>query len=150
MTAGYSDKTLAAKLGLKVGGHAAVFGAPKAVLAQVHAERPDAKIESKPLAGVFQVRLSSFLWCFCETEAELKLTLPALRRALEDEGTMWVSWPKKSAWKALKLDPAKAITEDSIRALALPLGLVDAKVCAVDETWSGLKLMVRLALRTSP
>jgi hypothetical protein len=69
--------------------------------------------------------------------------LPALRRTLLDEGTLWVSWPKKAAWKSQGIRPEMGITEDAIRAYALPLGLVDVKVCAVDETWSGLKLMVR-------
>jgi hypothetical protein len=147
MTAGYSDKTLAAKLGLKEGTQATVFGAPRAVIAQVRSECPEAKIESKPLAGIYQSRPSSFLWGFCETSAELKRALPALRRVLEDGGTLWISWPKKAAWKTLGLDPDKALTEDAIRAQALPLGLVDVKVCAADEVWSALKLMVRRSER---
>jgi hypothetical protein len=143
MTTGYSDKTLAAKLGIKADVRVVAFGAPRAIVAGVRAESPDADIVSKPLAGIYQSRPSSFLWVFCELEAELKRALPALRRALEDGGTLWVSWPNKNAWKALKLDPAKALTEDAVREHALPLGLVDVKVCAVDEVWSGLKLMVR-------
>jgi hypothetical protein len=145
--AGYSDKTLAAKLGLEAGRRAVVFGAPKSVIAQVRIECPEAEISSRPLAGIYQSRPSSFLWCFCEQEAELKRALPALRRILEDGGTLWVSWPKKSAWPSLGLDPDKAVTEDTIRKHALPLGLVDVKVCAVDEIWSGLKLMVRRETR---
>jgi len=60
-----------------------------------------------------------------------------LREKIADTGTVWVSWPKKSS--GIRAD----VTEDVIRALALPLGFVDVKVCAIDETWSGLKLMVR-------
>ena len=63
--------------------------------------------------------------------------LSILRKNIADTGTVWVSWPKKSAGVATD------ITEDVIRAVALPLGFVDVKVCAVDETWSGLKLMIR-------
>jgi hypothetical protein len=147
MTAGYSGKTLADKLGVKAETRGLAFGAPRAVLAAVRAESPDAELVSKPLAGIYLSKPSSFLWVFCDLEAELKRALPALRRILEDEGTLWVSWPKKAAWKSLKLDPAKAVTEDAIRAAAFSLGLVDVKVCAVDEVWSGLKLVVRREAR---
>jgi hypothetical protein len=71
----------------------------------------------------------------------------ALRSALtklKQDGTIWVSWPKKSS--KVPTD----ITEDTIREIALPLGLVDVKVCAVDDTWSGLKLVIRKELRKVP
>ena len=68
---------------------------------------------------------------------ELEKQLSRLRKKIPDTGTVWVSWPKKSA--GVPTD----VTEDVIRAVALPLGFVDVKVCAIDETWSGLKLMVR-------
>jgi hypothetical protein len=148
MTSGYSDKTLAAKLGLAEGMVGIALGAPRDVLETVHAEAPGARVEYQPLAGVFKLRPSLFLWCFCSLESELKRALPALRRALEDEGVLWISWPKKTSWKRLGLDPALAITEDAIRTLALPLGLVEIKVCAVDEIWSGLKLVVRREARS--
>lgn len=151
MSAGYSGKTLAAKLGLpdlaRSGMTGTALAAPREVLETVRAECPDAKLEYKPLAGVYQLRPSSFLWAFCSLDSELKRLIPALRRALHDEGQLWISWPKKAAWKVLRIDPATAVTEDAIRAYALPLGLVDVKVCAVDETWSGLKLVVRKELR---
>ncbi len=67
--------------------------------------------------------------------------LIAFRAKLDDAGILWVSWPKKSA------KVATDVTEDTIREVALPLGFVDVKVCAVDETWSGLKLMIRRANR---
>jgi hypothetical protein len=143
MTVGNSEKTLAAKLGLAEGMVGIALGAPRDVLETVHAEAPGTRVEYQPLAGVYKLRPSLFLWCFCSLESELKRALPALRRALEDEGMLWISWPKKASWKRLGLDPALSITEDGIRALALPLGLVDIKVCAVDEVWSGLKLVVR-------
>ena len=78
-----------------------------------------------------------FVHLFTGSRAELQRELKFLRRRLSDTGTLWVSWPKKSA--GLPTD----VTEDTIREVALPLGLVDTKVCAVDEIWSGLKLMVR-------
>ena len=70
-------------------------------------------------------------------ECELRLLLPLLERS----GFIWVSWPKKAA--KVPTD----ITEDVIREVALPLGLVDVKVCAVDEIWSGLKLVIRKSAR---
>ena len=80
---------------------------------------------------------------FATKRSELQKKLATLRKQLADDGTLWVSWPKKSA--GVSTD----VTEDVIRAVALPLGFVDIKVCAVDETWSGLKLMVRRTNRKS-
>ncbi len=74
---------------------------------------------------------------FVKQRADLAKQLIALRTKLDDAGMLWISWPKKAA--KVETD----ITEDTIREVALPLGFVDVKVCAVDETWSGLKLMVR-------
>jgi hypothetical protein len=70
--------------------------------------------------------------------------LSILRQKIADNGTIWVSWPKKTA--RVPTD----VTEDVIRSIALPLGLVDVKVCAIDETWSALKLMVRRSNRKVP
>jgi len=67
----------------------------------------------------------------------LERELKRLRKLIADTGTLWVSWPKKSSGVATD------VTEDVIREVALPLGFVDVKVCAVDQTWSGLKLMIR-------
>jgi hypothetical protein len=74
---------------------------------------------------------------FVTKRSALEKNMQALRRKVADTGTIWVSWPKKSS--GVQTD----VTEDVIRAVALPLGFVDVKVCAVDETWSGLKLMIR-------
>jgi hypothetical protein len=87
---------------------------------------------------------SSFVHLFTTRRSELEKQLSLLRMKLPDKCTVWVSWPKKSA--GVSTD----ITEDVIRAVALPLGFVDVKVCAIDETWSGLKLMVRRTNRKSP
>jgi hypothetical protein len=82
-----------------------------------------------------------FVHLFVRTAAELDRRLPVLDRALEDDGMIWISWPRKSSGLATDL------TEDGIRRAALPLGLVDVKVCAVDATWSGLKLVRRVEHR---
>ena len=78
---------------------------------------------------------------FTTESAFLDAALSSLRHDLKQDGFVWVSWPKKSA--KMKTD----ITEDTIRAIALPLGFVDVKVCAVSEVWSGLKLVIRKSER---
>lgn len=78
-----------------------------------------------------------FVHLFTVKRADLEQYLRRLRSKISDVGVVWISWPKKAA--KMKTD----VTEDVIRAVALPLGFVDTKVCAVDQTWSGLKLMVR-------
>ena len=75
------------------------------------------------------------------TPAELEVWLAKLRKQLEPMGMVWVSWPKKAA--KVETD----VTEDVIRALALPMGFVDVKVCAVSDVWSGLKLVIRVSER---
>ena len=80
---------------------------------------------------------------FVTRRADLEAHIARLRPALAPAGFIWVSWPKKAA--RVPTD----ITEDVIRDIALPTGLVDVKVCAVDETWSGLKLVIRKELRAS-
>jgi hypothetical protein len=78
---------------------------------------------------------------FTSRRAELSQALANYRKKLSAEAAVWVSWPKKSA------KVASEITEDTVREVALPLGFVDVKVCAVNEVWSGLKLVVRKELR---
>src|SRR5207247_3487512 len=80
---------------------------------------------------------SSFVHMFINKRSELEKQLAILREKIADTGPVWVSWPKRSS--GVSTD----VTEDVVRAVALPLGFVDVKVCAIDETWSGLKLMVR-------
>src|SRR5439155_23273996 len=82
-------------------------------------------------------RDSRFVHLFTTRRSELQRQLSRLRRKIPDTSTVWISWPKKSA--RVPTD----VTEDVIRAVALPLGFVDVKVCAIDQIWSGLKLMVR-------
>jgi bifunctional DNA-binding transcriptional regulator/antitoxin component of YhaV-PrlF toxin-antitoxin module len=87
---------------------------------------------------------SRFVHLFTTSRRELEKQLSQMRKKIPDTATIWVSWPKKSA--GVPTD----VTEDVIRAVALPLGFVDVKVCAIDETWSGLKLMVRRSNRKLP
>ena len=126
--AGYSGKPLAQKLGIKANLKVTAINAPPGYRKLLGPLPADVKF----LSGGHE-----FVHLFAKQRAELEKQLSILRRQIADTGTVWVSWPKKSSGVATD------ITEDVIRAVALPLGFVDVKVCAVDETWSGLKLMVR-------
>ena len=86
---------------------------------------------------------TKFIHLFATRRSELSSQLSILRRKIAEDAALWVSWPKKSS--GVPTD----ITEDVIRAVALPMGFVDIKVCAVDDTWSGLKLMIRKENRKS-
>ncbi len=97
-------------------------------------------LESLPIGAAMTNRLTSgaaFVHLFAARRADFEKRLAALRTKLADTGVLWVSWPKKSSGVVTDM------TEDTIRQVALPLGFVDVKVCAVDEVWSGLKLMIR-------
>ena len=78
---------------------------------------------------------------FHTRRAELERRLPALRAMMEPAAGLWIAWPKRAS------KVATDITEDVVREIALPTGLVDNKVCAIDATWSGLRLVIRLAHR---
>ena len=129
--AGYSKTPLAQKLGIKPGARIAALNAPA-----------DYRKLLAPLpAGVWftdeATTGTSFVHLFVTERRVLEKELKRLRKLLDDAGVLWISWPKKSSGVATD------ITEDVIREVCLPLGFVDVKVCAVDDTWSGLKLMVR-------
>jgi hypothetical protein len=128
--AGYSGTPLAQKLGIKPAITVTVINEP-ANYRQLLGERADG-IEFSDRTRTD----SSFVHLFTTRQSELEKHLSQLRKKIPDTATIWVSWPKKSAGVPTDL------TEDVIRAVALPLGFVDVKVCAIDETWSGLKLMV--------
>ena len=133
--AGYSGTPLAAKLGIKPGAVVVASGAPG------HYQQLLAPL---PEGVTFAQRVSAktdMVHIFTASRAELGQALANYRRQLNSEAAVWVSWPKKAA--KVPTD----ITEDTVRELALPLGFVDVKVCAVDDVWSGLKLVVRKALR---
>jgi len=129
--AGYSGTPLAAKLGIKAGHKVHLSAAP------VGFERLLAPL---PPGVSFTPRLGAdvdLAHIFATRKAGLRAALASHRRTLGPDATVWVSWPKKTS------GVPSEITEDSVRELALPLGFVDVKVCAVDATWSGLKLVIR-------
>jgi hypothetical protein len=132
---GYSGTPLAQKLGIKAGSRLFVQSAPANYLqllaplpAQVHAV-------TRVSAATDVIHL------FATQRAQLARALKSTLSKMRPDAVLWVSWPKKTSGVATE------ITEDTIRELALPLGLVDVKVCAVDDTWSGLKLVVRRSAR---
>ena len=133
--AGYSGTPLAKKLGFKEGHRVRVANEPENYLDLVK-PLPDGIEISK------NIRKDIDVWhFFTKSAAQLETKLPLLMRAIQPDGMIWISWPKKSS------GVPSTVTEDTIRAVALPLGLVDIKVCAIDETWSGLKLVIRKELR---
>lgn len=133
--AGYSTTPLPRKLGIRETTRLLPVNAPDDY-AEMLGPLPDgARITSQLSADTDIVHL------FTARRADLEERLTKLRREIADDATVWVSWPKKTA--KLPTD----LTEGSIRDAALPLGFVDVKVCAVTETWSGLKLVVRKELR---
>jgi hypothetical protein len=129
--AGYSGTPLPQKLGIKPGMTIVTINAP-ANYRRLLGTLPDSAIFSDCLKSG-----SSFSHVFIKRRSELEKKLSILREKIADTGTVWVSWPKRSS------GVLSDVTEDVVRAVALPLGFVDVKVCAIDETWSGLKLMVR-------
>ena len=131
MTAGYSGTPLAKKLGLKPGMRAWFMGMPKEVRAEVMRDAPPVELLNQPEPPVDLAHI--FVTACAALDCELRMLLPLIAR----DGMIWVSWPKKAS--KVPTD----ITEDVIRTVALPLHLVDVKVCAVDDTWSGLKLVIR-------
>jgi len=131
MTEGYSGTPLAKKLGIKDGFDVLTIKAPDNY-AELLAPIPEtALISETPHAGVDLIHI------FTNSRENLFKELAECRRLIKQNGIIWVSWYKKAA----KL-PTE-IAEDTVREAALPLGLVDVKVCAVDEKWSGLKLVIR-------
>lgn len=133
--AGYSGTPLAKKLGLKPGMRAWTDGMPTSVADEIRAALPGFR---------FARRLEPEAECahvFVDSRERLADALQRIPAKLAAGGMLWISWPKKASGVATD------ITEDTIRELALPLGLVDVKVCAVDAVWSGLKLVVRKSTR---
>jgi hypothetical protein len=133
--AGYSNTPLAKKLGIVLGTQVYAVGAPANYRELLDPVPEGVTFVSRYSKAVNLVHL------FCTRGAELAKALPDYRGKLAPTGVIWVSWPKKAA--KVPTD----VTEATIRELALPLGLVDIKVCAIDATWSGLKLVIRKELR---
>lgn len=133
--AGYSGTPLAKKLGIKAGANLFVRNAP-ASYARLVAPLPEGvRFARAPGREIDLVHV------FETNRSKLAQTLRGLMGKLRPDGAIWVSWPKKAS------KVGTDITEDTIREIALPLGLVDIKVCAVDAVWSGLKLVLRKELR---
>jgi len=135
--AGYSGTPLARKLGIKDGARVYVAGAPSSLAGL---------LEPWPMGAVRVDRIDArtdLLHLFESSRARLEKSLRSALAKMKPDAAIWVSWPKKAS--KVPTD----ITEDTIRAIALPMGLVDIKVCAVDEVWSGLKLVIRKELRAA-
>jgi hypothetical protein len=134
---GYSGTPLPQKLGIKEGMIVVAIDAPenyRKLLGQIPS---GVNFATRPVGN------SKFIHLFVTRRSELATQLSILRQKIAEDAAVWVSWPKKSSGVATD------VTEDVIRAVALPLGFVDIKVCAVDEIWSGLKLMIRKENRKS-
>jgi hypothetical protein len=130
--AGYSSSPLGKKLGLKSGQTILLLNVP-AHYRDLFTDFPDAV---RPAAG--GEKNIDFIHLFTKEKKELLTLLPLLKGRLSQNGMIWISWPKKAS--GLSTD----VSENVVREVALQTGLVDVKVCAVDELWSGLKLVIRL------
>ena len=133
--AGYSGTPLAKKLGIKAGGRIFVSNAP-AHYDELLAPLPESVTRARQIDARTQL-----VHVFVTTQAQLRKALQGAIAKLAPDASIWVSWPKKAS--KVPTD----VTENAIRDLALPLGLVDIKVCAIDDVWSGLKLVIRKELR---
>jgi hypothetical protein len=134
--AGYSGTPLPRKLGIKPGHRVALLGAPDGFEADTLGELPDGVGVVRRAGGEADVIVS-----FHTSRAELERRLPALRAMMEPAAGLWIAWPKRASKVPTDM------TEDVVREIALPTGLVDNKVCAIDATWSGLRLVIRLSAR---
>jgi len=132
MAAGYSKKSLVEKLGIKEGFAISIIGAPEDYAATL-GKLPSSVKQTKKLEGPLD-----FVQFFCSKRAQLEENFRRLKGALSTSGMLWVSWPKGSSGVPTDL------TENVVREIGLKNGLVDVKVCAVDETWSGLKFVYRI------
>ena len=131
---GYSGKSLRDKLGIKSGYSAVFLFAPPSYIEEL-GEIDDIEIHPVLRGG------HDFVHIFFKEKSALIQMLPQLFKAIKPNGSIWISWPKKTS--RVKTD----ITENTIREVCLPLGLVDVKVAAIDDVWSGLKLVVRRSIR---
>lgn len=148
MTAGYSGTPLAKKLSLKHGLRVWWDGMPNSVRDEIGKSGLALKKRSTPIGPLDAVHV--FVTKRDVLDCKLRLLLPQLAPS----GFVWVSWPKAVRRVSVGQPGSRPVskvetdmTEDAIREIALPMGLVDVKVCAVDEVWSGLKLMIRKELR---
>ena len=129
--AGYSGTPLVKKLGIKSGFNIAFVNAPRDYANELDLP-PEVSINSLPAKPL------DFAQLFVKSEAELKTKFSVYAKRLKASGMLWVSWPKKSSGVSTDL------SDNLVREIGLAAGLVDVKVCAVDEVWSGLKFVIRL------
>jgi len=138
MMAGYSGTPLATKLGIKPGHEVALFRPPPD-FEKTLGELPENVHVQVGLAGKTPLDV---IVAFFSKRAELERQLASLRRRMAPACGLWIGWPKKASGVPTDM------TENVVREIALPTGLVDNKVCAIDETWSGLRLVIRLENRS--
>jgi hypothetical protein len=131
--AGYSGTPLARKLGIRPGDSFALLSAPEGFAIDDLPPGVDVRLRARPACDV--------IVSFHTRRSDLTRRFAALMRALVVDGGLWVAWPKRAS--GVDTD----ITEDVVREVALPTGMVDNKVCAIDDTWSGLRLVLRKELR---
>lgn len=135
MESGYSRTPLAKKLSLRDGQRVWFSGMPEHVADEIDEYALELTFVADPAEGIDAAHV------FVTERTDLEAKLAALRTQITPDGQVWVSWPRRTSGTPTD------ITEDTIRDVALPLGFVDTKVCAIDETWSGLKLVIRKELR---
>jgi hypothetical protein len=133
--AGYSGTPLVKKIGIKPGDRIVFRNHPPS-FAKDLGELPAGVVKSARLSGQADI-----IVYFTDKRAVLQKDFPALMKAQNTDGMIWIGWPKRASGKPTDLD------ENIVRDIGLDLGLVDVKVCAIDETWSGLKFVVRLENR---
>jgi hypothetical protein len=137
--AGYSQTPLVKKLGIKAGQSVLVVNAPKNFLAHELQPLP----ENVRLTPGQPGKQLAFIMLFVDSAKSLQKEFPKLKQKLASDGILWISWPKKSS--SIETDLSFVVIQQS----GLKLGLVDVKICAVNETWSGLKFVYRLNDRSS-
>ena len=134
--AGYSGTPLPKKLGFKEGFSAALLNSPTGFHKELGTLPKDVKLVTENCKGPFHLILF-----FVDTQRKLKTEFARLSKKLHKDGMLWIAWPKKASGVATDL------TENVVRNIGLDAGLVDVKVCAINEIWSGLKFVYRLADR---
>ena len=131
MTSGYSGTPLAKKLSLKDGMRVWWDGMPDSIREEITVGGLVVSEEAVPTPGIHAAHI------FVTARADMEEKLALLRKLIDRAGMIWVSWPKKAS------KVPSDISEDVVREIALPMHLVDVKVCSVDDIWSGLKLVIR-------
>ncbi|TMM49800.1 DUF3052 family protein [Qipengyuania marisflavi] len=135
MITAYSNTPLAKKLSLRDGQRVWFSAMPEPIIDEIDEYALELTFVKDPAEGIDAAHI------FVTQRADLQAKLTTLRQQIAPDGQIWVSWPKQAS------GVPSEITEDTIREISLPIGLVDTKVCAVDEVWSGLKLVIRKELR---